>query len=185
MLNDTISIRQNLLTTWVPSIQVIMGSIFLAVLAQFSIPLPFTPVPLSLQTLGVALLAIGLGPRKAALAVVGYLAQATFGLPVLAGGLADPLWMLTPRAGYLIGFVAAAFVTGSLLKKVKTRGLIKTWLILSLNETTILLLGSLWLAFFVGFDHALAMGVLPFIPGAIAKITLATTSEKPLKWINH
>ena len=180
MSMNVLTLRQTISSHWVAAAQVVTGSIFLAIVSQLAVPLPFTPVPMSLQTLGVMLLAMTLGPRKAALAVAGYLTQATMGLPVLAGGIANPFWFLLPRAGYLLSFVAAAYITGTLLEKVKDRGLLKSWLILSLNEATILVGGSLWLGLFVGFDSSLALGVVPFIPGAIAKITLATTAEKPL-----
>lgn len=180
MTSKALTLRDTYLSS---ALQVILGSVFLAIMAQAAIPLPFTPVPISLQTLGVALLAIALGPQKAALSVIAYLTQATMGLPVLAGGMSNALWFLTPRAGYLLGFVASAFLTGTLLERVKQRGLFKTWAILATNEATIMLFGTLWLGFFVGSESSLAMGVLPFIPGAIAKITMATVSERPIKWM--
>jgi len=162
------------------TIQVIMGSIFLAIMAQVAFPLPFTPVPLTLQTLGIALLALAQGKNKAALSVLAYLAQATVGLPVLAGGLANPLWMIGPRAGYLIGFAVAAYTIGLLMERSSQKSWGWTFLSLSVGEFLILSLGSLWLAVFVGIESAFYLGFLPFIANAAIKVTMACTLEKSL-----
>lgn len=168
---------------WVNLLQVLLGSVFLAIMAQIAIPLPFTPVPMSLQTLGIALLAVTLGPRKAPLAVLTYLAQASIGLPVLAAGKVNPLWIIGPNAGYLLGFVVSSYVVGKLFSISNRSSFYKNWLVLSLNEITILTLGALWLASFVGFQNAITMGILPFIPCGIIKITLAASSVKPIQWM--
>jgi len=85
------------------------GSILLAFLSQFSIPLPFTPVPVTLQTLGVFLLAGLLGPTKGFWSVLFYLVEGSIGLPVFAGGLAKPLWFISSTAGFLFAFLPATF----------------------------------------------------------------------------
>jgi biotin transport system substrate-specific component len=172
------------------ALQVALGSIFLALMAQIAIPLPFSPVPITLQSLGVALLAISLGRVKAPLAVCGYLAQASIGLPVLAGGLVNPLWMIGPKAGYLLGFVLSSWIISRLLELDKTPSLdkplwIKRFIYIACGETSILCLGTLWLACFVGLPNALLMGFLPFLPGALAKITVATTAIQPIRWIRQ
>ena len=163
--------------------KVILGSILLAALSQLAIPLPFSPVPITMQTLGVALLTITLGPRLACFSVLTYLAQATIGLPVLAGGFSNPLWMIGPKAGYLIGFAVAPLLVGTLLKKQTHFSFIKTWCILSLNEISILIVGTSWLGFFVGWENTFIMGLAPFIPGALWKITIAAFSFQPIAWI--
>ncbi|MFI5342882.1 MAG: biotin transporter BioY [Chlamydiales bacterium] len=168
---------------WVGLVQVLLGSAFLGLMAQLAIQLPFTPVPLSMQSLGVALLAISLGSRKAAWSVAVYLIQATVGLPVLGGGLSNPLWMVGPRMGYLIGFVVAAFIVGRLLEQRQSSSFLKNWLILSLNEGIILLMGTLWLGLFVGWGDAFALGTVPFLSGALIKITIAASSIKPIEWL--
>lgn len=166
----------------VATLQVLLGSIFLAMMAQIAIPLPFTPVPMSLQSLAVALLSITLGPRKAPLAVLAYLAQASIGLPVLAAGALNPMWIVSPRAGYLLGFVVASFLVSTLLEK-HHRSFFRNWLALSLNEITILFCGACGLSFFLGWEKAFTMGVLPFIPCALIKITIAASSLKPIQWL--
>lgn len=168
---------------WVGVVQVLFGSVFLGLMAQLAIHLPFTPVPLSMQSLGVSLLAISLGSRKAAWSAAAYLIQATVGLPVLAAGVSNPLWMVGPNMGYLIGFVAAAFIVGRLLEQRESFSFVKNWLILSLNEGIILLMGTLWLSFFVGWEDAFALGTMPFLFGALIKITIAASSIKPIEWL--
>lgn len=162
--------------------QILLGSVFLGVMAQIAIPLPYTPVPMTLQTLAVALLAISLGSTKAPLAAIAYLVQATAGLPVLAGGAVNPLWMISPRAGYLLSYILASFLVAKLLEYFKPVSFIKTALILSLNELCILSIGSLWLGYFVGWENAFSMGMLAFLPAAAVKTTVAATSYRPVQW---
>jgi biotin transport system substrate-specific component len=167
----------------VGTLQIVLGSLFLGLMAQIAFPLPFTPVPLSMQTFGVSLLAISLGSRKAFLAVLAYLLQATLGLPVLAKGLSNPLWMMGPNVGYLMGFLVSSFIVGKLMESFKSQNFFKNWLILSLNEVTILFFGAAFLGFFLDGEKVFAMGVLPFIPGALLKITMAASTLKPISWI--
>lgn len=164
-------------------LQIILGSVFLALMAQLSIPLPFTPVPLSMQPLAVFLLAITLGSRKAPLAVIAYLMQATYGLPVLAGGLSNPAWIIGFKAGYLIGFVVVAYLVTALIEKNKKSNFFKGWLIFSFGEITLLSCGVLWLSFFVGFKKAVLFGAVPFIPGALIEITIATCYLQSSDWL--
>ncbi len=170
---------------WIAVFQIILGSLFLSLMAQVAIPLPFTPVPLTMQTFGVSLLAISLGSRKAPLAVLAYFAQASMGLPVLAKGLSNPLWMVGPNAGYLVGFLISSFIVGKLIETHKSKNFLKNWLILSLNEGIVLVLGSAFLGIFVGWEHAFVMGALPFIPGALLKITMAASSIQPIEWVQN
>lgn len=165
-------------------LHILMGSIFLSLMAQFSFPLPFTPVPITLQTFAIAILAFTLGPKKAPLAVVAYLVEATCGLPVLTGAHSNPLWMFGAKGGYLFAFVLSAFVTAKLIEKTPL-SLTKIWIAFLLNETIILALGSLWLGFFVGKENAFLLGALPFIPGAILKISMASSLTRPIQWIEE
>ena len=95
-------------------LQVVLGSFFMAFLSQLTVPL--NPIPMTLQTLAVFLLAMGMGGKKAALSILLYLGEASMGLPVLAGWKSNPLWFFNPSAGYLVGFPFAAFVVGFLLE---------------------------------------------------------------------
>lgn len=178
-------IQSKLIKKGLNAIPVIFGSIFFAMLAQVAIPLPFTSVPMSLQTFGVALLAIFLGKRQAPLALMAYLMQATMGLPVLAGGVMNPFWMIGPNAGYLAAFVLASYLVAKLLEKHTQNSIVKTWLLFSVNETVVLCIGTAWLALFVGMENAFYMGFIPFVPGALLKITLASSLLRPVRWLQQ
>jgi biotin transport system substrate-specific component len=77
-----------------------VGSCFLALMSQVAFPIVGTPVPVTLQTLAVFLLGGILGSRRAAYSVIGYLIQGSLGLPVFAGGVSNPLWILSPREDF-------------------------------------------------------------------------------------
>lgn len=164
------------------SAHVALGSIFLAVMSQIAIPLPYTVIPFTLQTLAVFILAMAQGKNKAALSVIAFLGQATMGLPVIAGGLVNPLWMMGPTCGYLLGFVAAAYVIGLLMEILPNRTWISTMAIFAIGELIILACGTAWLAiaFSFGSQNAFAMGFIPFILNGCIKVVMASTLEKPL-----
>src|SRR5262245_5158687 len=104
---------------WLTCSHVLLGSIFLALMSQLAVHLPYTTVPFTMQTLGVFLLGGILGSKQGALSVLTYLAQGTVGLPVFAGGVANPRWFCDPKAGYLISFTLAAFLIGKAIEKTK------------------------------------------------------------------
>jgi biotin transport system substrate-specific component len=143
-----------------------------AVGAYIIIPLP--PVPITLQTLFMGLAGALLGGRLAALSQIVYLLLGIIGLPVFAGGKAGFGILFGPTGGYLIGFVAAAFVIGKLASLRERSGF--AWLCLSLVAGTAVLyaLGVLQLSLVARLApvKALAVGVLPFLPGDAVKIAL-------------
>ena len=152
-------------------LQVVLGSIFLALCAKVTIPMQ--PVQLSLQTLGVFLLAMMVGGRNAGLAGLLYLVYATAGLPVLAAGV-NPLWIFGPTAGYLVAFPIAAYVMGTMIEKKNDSSL---WVMFSIfcAQMIIYTLGSLFLSRLIGMKMAVTLGVLPFLPLAGFKLILATS----------
>jgi biotin transport system substrate-specific component len=143
-----------------------------AVGAYIIIPLP--PVPITLQTLFLGLAGTLLGARLGALSQVVYLLLGILGLPVFAGGKAGLGVLFGPTGGYLIGFVAAAFVIGK-LAALKTRPGF-AWICLSLaaGAMVIYALGILQLSLVARLTavKAMAVGVLPFLPGDGIKIVL-------------
>ncbi|CRX38348.1 biotin transporter BioY [Estrella lausannensis] len=172
-------------SVWKKVLTIAAGSIFLAGMAQIAIPLPFNPVPVSMQTFGVMLLALTLGKKEALCAVLAYLMQATLGLPVLAGGAVQPLWAISPTAGYLIGFVAAVFVSSSLLEMKQNRSFLWTMTALFAGEAVIYILGATVLSFFVGFENAILLGVVPFVVGSVLKLIAAASLEKPIDFVKR
>ena len=129
----------------------------------------FTPVPITLQTFAVLLLAATLGARNAMLAVVVYLAEGMMGFPVMKGGTVNPLALIGPTGGYLIGMVAQAYLAGWFFERAYKFS--SAILILAVSATCFIQLGvgALWLSLFVGATNTLEMGVLPFLPGEILK----------------
>lgn len=152
-------------------VQAALGALFLALLSQWALPL--TPVPVTLQTLGIFLLPMLLGGEKAFASAVFYLLMATMGLAVLSGGASNPLWLLAPTAGFLVSFPLAALLIGRLMDKQKTLSFFELARALFYGQLLIWALGAGWLAFFVGLNKAFFFGIYPFIPGSAIKIALA------------
>lgn len=153
---------------------IVLGSVSIAALAQLALPLPWTPVPITGQTLGVLLCGALLGSWRGGIATVLYLAEGAAGLPVFAGGAAGWLHLCGPTAGYLWGFVLAALATGWLAERGWTRRLLSTAAAMAVGNAGIYLLGLPWLALFTGWDRVVWAGLLPFIPGDGCKLLLAT-----------
>src|SRR5207248_5382381 len=91
---------------------VIGGSAIIAIAAQIAIPIPFSPVPLTLQPLAVLLVGVALGATRGSAAATLYLLEGAAGFPVFAQGHGGALWLLGPTAGYLLAYPLAAFVAG-------------------------------------------------------------------------
>jgi biotin transport system substrate-specific component len=156
------------------------GGAFLALMSQVSFPLPFTPIPVTLQTLALFLLAGLLSSRRATASVVSYLAQGCIGLPVFAGGISDPFWFIGVSAGFLTSFIVAVYLIGKLLEKRTNPPFLYILSALVLGQIVILAMGAAWLSLFVGFSNSIAFGVVPFISGAILKIIIAALILKAL-----
>lgn len=151
---------------------VVGTSLVVAALAQVSIPLPFTPVPITGQTLGVLLSGVVLGSRRAALALGLYLLEGAVGLPFFAGGRSG---LGGPTTGYLLSYPLAAFLTGSLAERGWDRKPLTAALAMLCGSLVVFTLGATWLSAFVGgARRAFLLGVLPFIPGDLLKTALAS-----------
>lgn len=157
------------------------GSLLLALSAQVAIPLPFSPVPITGQTLAVLLIGVSYGSRRGALCLLAYLSEGIAGLPVLAGGHAGLAYMLGPTGGYLAGFVVAAFVAGFLAERGWDRRWGTSFLAMLIGNAAIYLLALAWLGRFVGADRVIALGLVPFIPGDLVKLVLGTLLL-PIGW---
>ncbi len=154
------------------AVLVLGASLVVAGLAQVSIPLPFTPVPITGQTLGVLLSGIVLGSRRAALAMALYLLEGAIGLPFFAGGRSG---LGGPTTGYLLSYPIAAFLTGLLAERGWDRKPLTAALAMLTGSLAIFTFGALWLSSFVGgAQKAFLLGVLPFIPGDLLKTALAS-----------
>ena len=149
-------------------------NILLAACSYISINLPFSPVPITGQTFGVLLIAMTLGKVRGTAVVGAYLMEGAAGLPVFAGGSAGLIKFMGPTGGYLIGFLAAAYLVGSLADRGWDKSYLKSIIAMVLGTAVIFILGLLWLNAYVPFEALLTMGLFPFLPGAIIKIGLAS-----------
>jgi len=141
------------------------------------IPLPFTPVPITLQTFFVLLGGAILGRRLGALSQLLYLGLGGLGLPIFAGVSGGGLSRLVgPTGGYLIGFVLAAYLVGRMTQKKKAT-LWSLMLVMGVGEGVILFLGTLWLACVlrIGMGQSLYLGLIPFLPGDMVKLAAAAS----------
>ena len=148
-------------------------SLLIALSAQVAIPLPFTPVPVTLQTFAVILAGCLLGSGRGALAALAYLAEGSIGLPFFSGGTSGLAHLLGPTGGYLVGCVAAAFAAGFLVE----RGLARRWagrlVTLVAADLAVFVFGVTWLGAFIGPAKAVTLGFLPFVVGDALKIAVA------------
>ncbi len=149
-----------------------------AVTANASIPLePFSPVPITLQTLAVLLSGALLGSRAGALAQLLYIAEGLAGLPVGAQGNSGLPWLLGPTGGYVIGFVAAAFVTGLMVERGWGDRIWRLAVAMVVGNLIIYLLGVPWLYFSLlveaGVLVAIEKGMLYYLIGDALKIAVA------------
>lgn len=152
---------------------VLVGSILVAASARLAIHLPFTPVPVTGQTLAVLLVGAALGSRRGALAMAAYLAQGAAGLPVFAGGACCLPWLLGPTAGYLWSYPLVAFVVGALAERGWDRRPAAAVAAMLIGNALIYVVALPWLVPFVGAGNVLETGLLPFIPGDLLKVVLA------------
>ena len=150
------------------------GSLLIALSAQLQFILPFSPVPITGQTFAVLLIGALYGSRRGPATVVTYLALGAMGLPVFAGGAFGVARLVGPTAGYLVGFLAAAFVVGLLSERGWDRKPWTTAASMIIGNGIIYLAGVLWLSRFVGWQAVLSTGFLPFLAGDALKIALAT-----------
>jgi biotin transport system substrate-specific component len=160
---------------------VVGGSLAIAAAAQLRLVLPFTPVPVTGQTFAVLLIGALLGARRGAAAAMTYLALGVMGLPVFSAAPPGPAALFSPTAGYLVGFVGAAWVTGTLSERGWDRRPWTAALAMFLGSLVIFACGLLWLGRFIGWSNVLQQGLFPFIPGDLIKIALAT-ALLPTSW---
>ena len=151
---------------------VIAAAVLTGIAAQILIKLPFTPVPISLQTLTVLLAGAALGPMRGGMAMILYLVAGLVGVP----------WFSEQRSGwefasfgYIIGFVAAAVVVGALARRGADRTVLSAAWMMVLGNLVIYVFGVAWLASWLAVDlpTALELGVWPFLIGDALKIALA------------
>lgn len=157
----------------------VLGSALMAISAKTSIPLE--PVPLTMQTFAVLVIAMAYGARLAGATLLLYLAEGAVGLPVFESG-AGLLYMAGPTGGYLFGFLVAAVFVGWLAERGWDRNVVLTFLANLAGTAIIFVFGVAWLSTLVGgFGKALELGLVPFVWVALIKIALAA-AFLPMVW---
>jgi biotin transport system substrate-specific component len=142
--------------------------------AYIRIPLPFTPVPITLQTFFVILSGAFLGKRLGIASQISYIALGTLGVPVFQGYVSGISHLAGPTGGYIVGFIASSFIVGILTEKNKSFPRIFIAMLAGLFAIYICGIAWLVIGFKLSIINALLLGILPFIPGAIAKLIAAS-----------
>jgi biotin transport system substrate-specific component len=189
-MSDSVGVRGTLLTaiaaggemrTGIRVASVLLITALTAAAAQVSIPLPFTPVPFTLQPMVVLLGGAALGARLGMSAQALYLLAGIAGLPVFAASAVlpqGPLRLFGPTGGFLWSYPVAAFVAGSLAERGFDRRYLTSVAAMTCGLAIVFACGVTWLALFarpagIGFDAALRTGFYPFVPADIFKILIA------------
>lgn len=174
-------LAETIRTAWVRDIALVAVSVaFIAGAAQVSIPLPFSPVPLTGQTFAVLLSCAALGTWRSVIATSSYALLAVAGLPVLApqsdGTHVTGIAVFSMASlGYVLGFVVSAFVVGRLAERGWTKSPLRTALVMALGNVAIYAVGVPVLALMTGANASTALewGLFPFVIGDTIKIALA------------
>ena len=160
----------------------LIGSIILAISSKIKIP--FYPVPMTMQTLVVIMIGVGLGWKLGVATIALYLFEGIIGLPVFSGtpekgiGL---VYFTGPTMGYLFGFLVAAYFSG---KFVYDNNIVKNFLKLFFAISFIYILGIAWLGSLIGWDKPIfQLGAKPFLLAELFKILIATFAINQIKKI--
>jgi biotin transport system substrate-specific component len=173
MSNRAITIQA--LQTDVPknALLVVAASALIAIAAQIAIPVPFSPVPLTMQPLAVLLVGVLLGSRRGAAAAALYLLEGASGLPVFAQGHGGAIWLAGATGGYLMSYPLAAYVAG----------LSRKWTMASMfaGLSVIYAGGFAWLAVIAGPQNAFTWGIVPFAIADVAKVVLGAAIVRAIR----
>ncbi len=144
--------------------------------------MPFTPVPLTGQTFGVLLVAAALGSKRGTSSMILYILEGALGLPFFAGGASGWHVLVGATAGYLAGFVVAAYVIGLLAERGLERTIRTSFVPFVVGTLVIYFFGVAWLAIVLGsISKAIGAGLLPFVIGDVIKLILAALAL-PAAW---
>ena len=159
---------------WNEAALAVGASLFVALCARVTVPLPFTPVPLTLQNFAVVLVGLLLGSRRAAIALALYLTEGALGFPVFTAGLGGIARLLGPTGGYLMAYPVAAFVSGWIAERGARefrRGVVAA----IVGEVVLFAGGLAWLTLWSrgSWWQAAHFGLYPFVFAEVAKVMAA------------
>ncbi|QXE26934.1 biotin transporter BioY [Chlamydia buteonis] len=173
-----------------PIVKILEGSFFLALLAKIALPLPFTPVLVTFQTLGIFCIGVACSPWIAVGSVLSYLIEGMF-LPVFYGSGYGLTAFFGPTAGYLYAFPIAVLFISSFYRRFKSPGGYVLASILTIAALIILVMGSLWLAYYfytmsitesIDIVKGFRLGAVPFIFGEALKILLVVKGKSAVQF---
>lgn len=152
------------------------------IIAPFSIPLPFSPIPISMCTLAIYFAIVLLGKRLGFLSILLYILLGLVGLPVFSGFTGGIGKLLGPTGGYIIGYLLLALIFGSFVQK-WSGSFLSAFAGMLLGTAACYSLGTLWLAYQSGISifSAFLTSVLPFLPGDFCKMLAAWFIGKELR----
>jgi biotin transport system substrate-specific component len=158
-----------------------LGTALLTLSAKINLPLPY--VPMTLQTLVVLMIGAAYGWKLGVATMIAYLAEGAAGWPVFAGPVGGLAPLMGPTGGYLIGFVAAAGITGWLSERGWDRSVPRLFVAMGAGHIVILALGFIWLAYGLrlGADKAWLVGVAPFVAASLIKNALGAALVPALR----
>jgi biotin transport system substrate-specific component len=165
---------------------IVGASLLVAISARFSLPLPFTPVPLTLQNLAVLLVGLTLGSRRGFAALALYLAQGAAGLPFFSGGAFGLAVLFGPTGGYLLAYPVVAFLAGWIVER--TAKDFRHALLASVVAEMVLFacgVGYLVALTRVSLLQAASFGLYPFVFAEIMKITAAAGMASRLQRVKR
>jgi biotin transport system substrate-specific component len=162
-------------------------AVLLAVSSVISLPIPFSPVPVTLQVLVVLIISMILGPAYGTLCCLLYLVLGAVGLPVFHGGTSGIPILLGPTGGFLFAFPLSALVGGAVarrLSKTQRSDALRVCAGAVLSVFLIYVVGTTWLSAYLGINlyQAFLVGGLPFIPFDIVKAIVAVPVVMRLRW---
>lgn len=169
----------------------VAGVAIIGIAAQIVVPLSFTPVPITGQTLGVLLIGGAYGARRGGITSLAYVALGCAGLPVFASGSSGFEVLLSATGGYLIGMPLAAGVVGWASEHGWDRRLRSSLIAMVAGNVVIYLVGASWLAVAlgVGAGTAISLGVVPFVLGDVIKIgvvgSLLPAAWRAVAWVHR
>lgn len=154
----------------------------ICIVAPFTIPIPFSPVPLSLTNLAIYFSVILLGLKKGTMSLILYMLIGFIGIPVFSGFTGGLSKLAGPTGGYLIGFIFMALISGFFIEKYNNK---KYMYVVGMVIGTLVTygFGTAWLAYQLNlsFIKGLAIGVLPYIVGDGIKIIIAESIAPVIK----
>jgi len=158
---------------------VIGGSLFVALCARLSLPLPFTPVPLTLANLGVLIVGLTLGSRAGFAALALYLAEGAMGLPVFSVGVGGIAQLLGPTGGYLMAYPFAALLAGLVAER--SPKTFSFYALAALAGNVVIFAGGIsWLMVWTrgAVGQAVQFGLYPFVFAEVMKLMAAAGSKQ-------